>query len=44
MLVLGQLRLTLEDLLAQSGGLGVICAEVRGVCWAQGLTLLGAGA
>lgn len=44
MLIRGQLRLTLKDLLAQSRGLGVVCAEVRGVCGAQGLALLGAGA
>lgn len=36
--------LTLKDLLAQSRRLGVICSEVRGVCWAQGLALLGAWA
>lgn len=43
-LILGQLTLTLKDFLTQSRGLGVICAEVRGVCWAQGLALLGTGA
>lgn len=36
--------LTLQGLLAQGGWLGVVGAEVRSVCRAQGLALLGAGA